>query len=179
VGLVLDVDHRVLAEPSHTGEQQLAVAPDQLGPAGQGGVEPLHPPVVEGEDVVLAGFQQEQPLQLVELVGLGGGQVAGLGPVARAVQLPDIVVEGGQLGHHDPGGAVAGDRRPALVVDAAVAEHLEVLGLAPLGRAGIVEAVGHAGPLQGDLLHAVDHRRLGQPGHLQHSWGDVDDVVEL
>jgi hypothetical protein len=54
------------------------------------------------------------------------------------------------------------------VVDAPVAEHLEVLGLAPLGRIGVVEAVGHAGAVQWLLLHAVDHRRLGQPSHLQH-----------
>jgi hypothetical protein len=66
-----------------------------------------------------------------------------------------------------------------LVVDPAVAEHLEVLGLVPFRRVGVVEAVGHAHALDRLLLHAVDRHRVGQPGHLQDGRGDVDDVVEL
>jgi hypothetical protein len=74
---------------------------------------------------------------------------------------------------------VAGDRSPALVVDAAVAEHLEVLRLARLGSGWVVEAVGHAHAVQRHLLDAVDERRLGQTGCVEDGCGDVDDVVEL
>ena len=58
------------------------------------------------------------------------------------------------------------DRRPALVVDAAVAEHLEVLRLVPLGRLGVVERVRHADAFDRPLLDAVDEERLGQTRRL-------------
>ena len=93
----------------------------ELRPAGEVGVEALDPAVVERQHVVLGRLDQEQPLELVQLVGLLGGEVVGLGPVVRVVELPDVVVEGRQLGVGYPRRAVAGDRGPALVVDAAVA----------------------------------------------------------
>ena len=70
-------------------------------------------------------------------------------------------------------------RGPALVVDAAVAEHLEVLGLVPLRRLGVVERVEHADALDRVLLHAVHRDRLGQSRRLEDGRRDVDDVVEL
>ena len=72
-----------------------------------------------------------------------------------------------------------GHRRPALVVDAAVAEHLEVLRLVPLGRLRVVEGVEHAEAFDRRLLDAVDDRRMRQPGGLEDRRGDVDDVMEL
>ena len=83
--------------------------------------------------------------------GLSRGEVVRLRPVVRAVQLPDVVVERRHLGRH-PGNAVPGDTGPALVVDAAVAEHLEVLSRVALGRTGVVERVGHRDALERDLL---------------------------
>jgi hypothetical protein len=41
VGLVLDVQHDVLRQAAHPGEQELGVAADQLGPPGDLVVEPL------------------------------------------------------------------------------------------------------------------------------------------
>ena len=72
-----------------------------------------------------------------------------------------------------------GDRAPAAVVDAAVAEHLEVLQVVAFRRVGLVERVQHARALHRGLLHAVDHRRLGQAGRFEDRLGDVDDVGEL
>ena len=63
------------------------------------------------------------------------------------------------VGAH-PRDAVPGHRGPALVIDAAVAEHLEVLRLVPLGRLGIVERIQHADALERRLLHAVDECRV-------------------
>ena len=131
--LVLEDDDRVLREAAHAGEQELRGAGDELGAAGELGVEPFVAPVVEREHVVLAGLDEEQALQLAELVGLLGGEVVGLGPVVGAVQLPHVVVERRQL-LADPRGAVAGAGRPALVVDAAVDERLEVLRLVAVRR---------------------------------------------
>ena len=65
------------------------------------------------------------------------------------------------------------------MVDAAVAEHLEVLRLAAFGSVDVVERVRHADAVQRHLLDAVDERRLGQPGDVEHRRGDVDDVMEL
>ena len=65
---------------------------------GQVGVEPLHPAIVEGQDVVLRRLDEEQPLEVGEPLRLLGREVVRLGPVVRAVQLPDVVVEGWQLG---------------------------------------------------------------------------------
>ena len=117
----------------------------------------------------------------MELVGVLLGEVVGLAPVGGGVvQLPAVVVEGRcLLADQDPGRLVPGHRGPALVVDAAVAEHLEVLGLVPVGRVRVVEAVGHADAVQRHLLHAVDADRLGQPRHLQDRGGQVDHVMEL
>jgi hypothetical protein len=74
---------------------------------------------------------------------------------------------------------VLGDRGPAFVVDAAVAHHLEVLGLTPFGRTGVVERVRHAHSVQRHLLEAVDEVGLREPCHVEHRGGDVDHVVEL
>ena len=69
-----------------------------------------------------------------EPLGLLGGQVVGLAVVDGAVvQLPQVVVERRHLAaDHHPRRLVLGDRAPALVVDAAVAEHLEVLQVVTL-----------------------------------------------
>ena len=74
--------------------------------------------------------------------------------------------EGRQRVAEHPRHAVPSDRGPTLVVDAAVAEHLEVLRLASLGRIRVVEAVGHAHAVQRHLLDAVHERRLRQPGRV-------------
>ena len=94
--LVLEDDERVLGQPAHPAEQDLAVAADELRPPREVGVEPLDPPIVERQDVVLAGLDEEQPLEVGQLVGLLRREVVGLRPVVRPVQLPDVVVDGWQ-----------------------------------------------------------------------------------
>jgi hypothetical protein len=66
-----------------------------------------------------------------------------------------------------------------LVVDAAVAEHLEILGVAAIGLVYAVEGVAHARPFDRLLIDTVDDGRLRQAGGLEHGGGDVNDVVEL
>ena len=93
--------------------------------------------VVEREHVVLGGLDEPEPLQLGQPLGLLLGQVAGLAVVAAGavVELPHVVVEGRHVAaDHDPRRLVLGDGAPALVVDAAVAEHLEVLEVVALRR---------------------------------------------
>ncbi len=65
------------------------------------------------------------------------------------------------------------------MVDASVAEHLEVLGLAPVRFGRAVERVAHAHAFDRVLLDAVDDGRVGQTGSLENRRGNVDHVVEL
>ena len=105
----------------------------ELRPAGQVGVEPLEAPVVERQHVVLPGLDQEQALELAR--ASRAARPRGRAPASsrRGRRAPRRRRRRRHLGRH-PRDAVAGDRGPALVVDAAVAEHLEVLRLAALGR---------------------------------------------
>ena len=70
-------------------------------------------------------------------------------------------------------------RGPALVIDAAVAEHLEVLRRVTLRRLGIVERVQHAHALDGSLLHAVHGDGLREPRRLEDGRRHIDHMVKL
>jgi hypothetical protein len=98
-------------------------------------VDALGFPVVERKDVVLGRLEVEQALQLGDLFGHLLREIVGLRPIlGRVVELPDVVAQWRLRTHHHPRQvAVPGDGRPALVIDAAVADHLEVLRLVPLG----------------------------------------------
>ena len=143
VGLVLDVDDRVLRQASHAAKQDLRVSLDQHRPPGHIRVDAFGDPVIERQHVVARRLDQPQALQLVEFFRHLFRQVICLAPVfIGVVELPVVVVEGhGLFAHQDPGSFVLRHRGPALVVDAAVAEHLEILCLVPLSRLGIVEGV--------------------------------------
>ena len=165
VRLVLDAQDAVLRQAPHAAEEDLGLALDQYRPAGGVGIHLLHHPVVDRQHLVARRLDQPQPLQIVELFRHLLGEILRLAPVlGRVVELPDIVVEGrGFRRSRSPGRPVLGHRGPALVVDAAVAEHLEVLRLVPLSRLGVVERVQHADTLDRVLMHAVHGDRLGNP----------------
>ena len=119
-------------------------------------------------------------MELLELLRHLRRKVVRLAPVGvRVVELPDVLVERGDLGLRDPRRRVLRHRRPAAVIDAAVAADLEVLRLVAVGRGRVVERVGHAHALDRALLDAVHMRRLRDAGHREHGRRDVDDVVEL
>ena len=62
VRLVLVVDDGAFRQPPHAAEQQLPRSRDQLRPAGERGVGALGKTIVQGQHVVLDGFDQPQPL---------------------------------------------------------------------------------------------------------------------
>ena len=95
VGLVLDVDHRVLRQAAHAAEEELRIPLDQHRPAGEIRVQPFGDIVVQRQHVVAGRLDQPQALQLVQLLRHLLRQVVRLAPVlAGVVQLPDVVVEG-------------------------------------------------------------------------------------
>ena len=94
-------------------------------------------PIIKRENVVFGGLDQPQPLQFVQFLRILFRQVFRLAPVlVRVVQLPHVIVKGRQWFRHVPWRAVPGDRGPTFVVDATVAEHLEILGLVSIGCLG-------------------------------------------
>ena len=72
-------------------------------------------------------------------------------------------------------------RHPAVVIDGAIAEHLEILRRVPGRGVGVrlVPRVGHAHAFDRDLLDAVDRVGLRNAGRFEDGRHDVDDVVEL
>ena len=72
-----------------------------------------------------------------------------------------------------------GDPGPPLVIDATVAEHLEILQVVHLGRIGLVEGIGHAEPFERSLLDAIDRGGRRNAGNLEHGRGNIDDMGEL
>ena len=170
VGPVLHADDAVLGQPAHAGEEQLRVPADQGRPPGRStGSSRSEVRSSMGSTLYFVASMSQSRCSLASRSGRSAARSwAWLKSMRAVVELPDVVVERGHhAADHDPGRAVLGDRAPALVVDPAVAEHLEVLQVVPLRGVGVVERVEHGRALYGRLLHAVDHRRLGQPGGLQ------------
>src|SRR5215204_2233425 len=102
-----------------------------------------------------------------------------LGPIVGGVELPYVVVVGRRLLRKGAWGAVTAYGGPPLVIDAAVDDHLEVLGLAALRRTRVLERTHHAHSVQRHLLDAMDADRLWQPRCFQYRRGDIVHVVEL
>ena len=73
---------------------------------------------------------------------------------------------------HSPG-------KPAIEVDAAVAEHLEVLDLVTIRRRRIVEAVKHARAFDRTLRRAIDDTWLGNSDRFEDRRHDINHVVPL
>ena len=78
-----------------------------------------------------------------------------------------------------PGCAVLGHGGPALVVNAAIARHLEILGLVPFVSFRIIEGIGHADAFDRALLDPVDEGWLGQTRHFQKGRRKVDEMMQL
>ena len=173
MGGIFVVDDRSFAEAPHAAKQELALPFGELGATGEGGIGPFGKAVIQWQNVVFGGLDQPKSLQLLELLWLFLSQIAGLTPVVIGViELPNVVIEGGELnGAGFPGGAVTGDSGPALVINTAVANHLEILGFMPLGCILFIEGIEHAHAFQRFLLHPIHEQRLGQSGRLQHRGG--------
>ena len=141
--------------------------------------------VVERQHVVLLRLGIEEGLHLFDLLRHLGCQVVELGGVLQdVVELPLVP------GDHDRRRGAAQlprercrsrRRHPAIVIDGAVAEHLEVLRRVPGRGVGVrlVPRVYHAHAFDGELLDAVDRIRRRDTGRFEDRRDDVDDVVEL
>ena len=161
VGLVLQREHTVFAHP-HPIEEQLGVAANQLRSPGDVGVDAFKAAVVKGHDVVLDRLDQPKALQLSQFLGILLREVMRLRPVVGSVELPDVVVER-RRGVGLPWRAVFRHRRPALVVDTAIAHHFEVLDDVCLRRSAVAQRRHHADTLERRLRDAVHAAGAGSP----------------
>ena len=138
---------------------------------------------------MLRSLRIEEILHLLQLVGPAGSQVVVLGGIA-ALQIADVV-ELPLVPRDDVGRRLraqyprkrhrCGRRDPAVVVDGAITEHLEVLRHVP-GRGVRVRLgprVRHAHSVQRPLLDAVDHVRQRDAGCFKDGRRDVDKMGKL
>ena len=141
--------------------------------------------VVERQHIVLLRFGVEDVLHFLELVRHLGSEVIGLRDVlVEVVEFPFVTGDhvrrrlGAQLPRN---GHRSRRRHPAVMINGAVAQHLEVLRGVPGGRVGVglVPRVHHAHAFDGALRDAVDRFGRGDAGRFQDRRHDVDDVVEL
>ena len=146
VRLVLQRQHASLAH-AHAREQKLLVSTNELRSAGDVGVDPLKAAIVERHDVVLHRFDQPEPLQFRQFLRILGGEVLRLRPVVGAIKLPDVIVERRRR-IRLPRRSMLRHRRPTLMIDAAIAHHLEILDVVRFGRFRVAERGRHADTLE-------------------------------
>ena len=129
-------------------------------------------PCADRQRIVPRRFDQPELLQLGQLLGHLRREVVGLRPVlVQVVELPGVLVgrplEDAGRQSRDPRGARAhGAGKPALVVDAAASERVEVLGLQAALGGWIVEGVGQAHAVDRVLGNTVDLPRRCDPENL-------------
>ena len=97
---------------------------------------------------------------------------------ARVEQFPHVLVER-RARFRRPRLEMDRARQPAVLIQRAVTEYLEILLGAAIGRLRIGEAVFHADPVDRHLLDPVDADWGGQPGGFEHGRRDIDDVMKL
>ena len=81
---------------------------DQRRPAGEVGVEALDAAVVERQHVVLDRLDQEQRCSSASLLGFSAARSWAWVQSSGVVELPHVVVEGGQLGADISQGVLCG-----------------------------------------------------------------------
>ena len=180
MGHALHVDESVLHDAGHAViDRHRRASAEQVRAAGDPGVEALGAAVVDGQHEIALGLLQEECLQLLQLLRVLRGQVVGLTEVlVDVIELPDVVRERRIL-RKQPWNRVACRRDPAVVVDGAVAEHLEVLRLPAVCSLRVVRGVEHRHAVHRTLVHAVDRPGLGDTRGLESRRRHVDHVVEL
>src|SRR5438105_10509348 len=94
--------------------------------------------------MILDRLLREEVLKLFQLSGILRGEIVSLAEVlGYMVEFPSVLGERRKR-HHQPRNRMARTRHPAIVIDATIAKHLEILSRVCLVRFGIVERVNHS-----------------------------------
>src|SRR5215813_4866028 len=145
-------------------------------------VGPLDEPIVQRQDVVAGRFGKEKVLKFSQLLRVLIGQVDPLAKVlGEVVELPGILSEISRpdIDPGQPAVAAAGD--PAVMIESAVAEHLEVLRVVLTWIVGVLttESIGQTHALDWLLRHPIRHGWFGDTHHLKDRRYDIDGVMKL
>src|SRR6266513_3032980 len=121
----------------------------------------------------------EEVLKLFQLSGILRGEIVGLAEVlGYMIKFPSVLGERRKR-HHQPGNGMARARHPAIVIDAAIAKHLEILSGMCFLRFGIVKGINHRCPIKGPLRRSIDALGEWQTDCFQHSRRNIGYVSEL
>src|ERR1700738_2857553 len=111
-----------------------------------------------------------------------GGEVMRLAVVfVEVVELPRMWLRNAFVPEPEevPGQHVTRAGPPAILIDATIADHLEVLDLVRAGRIGMIEGVDQARSFQRQLLDAVNLTWELDSSQFVDGRRDVGDVMEL
>src|SRR6267378_177192 len=129
--------------------------------------------------MILDCLLREEVLKLSQLCGILRGQIVGLAEVlGYMVEFPSILGER-RKGDHQPRDGMTSTRHPAVVIDAAITKHFEILSRVRLPCLRIVERINHRGPIKRPLRCSVYVLGERQAGGLQYSRRNVRDMSEL
>src|SRR5438105_15709859 len=129
--------------------------------------------------MILDRLLREEVLKLFQLSGILRGEIVGLAEVlGYMVEFPSVLGERRKR-HHQPGNGMARARHPAIVIDAAITKHLEILSGMCFLRFGIIKGINHRGPIKGSLCRPVDALGEWQTRGFQYSRRNIDHVSEL
>src|SRR5882724_11585585 len=129
--------------------------------------------------MILDRLLREEVLKLLQLSGILRGEIVGLAEVlGYMVEFPRVLGERRKR-HHQPRNRMARARHPAIVIDAAIAKHLEILSRVCLLGFRIIEGVNHRSSIERPLHRSVDALWKRQTRGFQYGRRDVGYVSEL
>ena len=167
---VLDVEERVLRHSGHALRQrQRRPARHQVRSAGQRGDRALKRPVIHGKNEVRDRLRRNRSCNSASFSGSCAARSLTRLKSVRVSYSSHLPSAMDVLGCELPGRVVDHAREPAVVIDRAVAEHLEILRLVRSGRCGILDGVEHADPVHRPLRRAV-HRSWARAIRSPREW---------
>src|SRR5438105_2078731 len=129
--------------------------------------------------MILDCFLREEVLKLFQLCGILHGEIMGLAEVlGYMIKFPSILGERRKR-HHQPRNRMARARHPAIVIDATIAKHLEILSGMCFLRFRIVKGINHRCPIKGSLCRPVDALGEWQTRGFQYSRRNIGYMSEL
>ena len=125
--------------------------------------------------MILDRLFHEEVLKFFQLRRILGGQIIGFAEIfGHVIEFPYVLRERWER-HHQPRDGVPGAGNPAIVIDAAITKHLEVLSSVRLLGLGIVEGIDHRSSIERSLRPSHSRFWERQTGRFQNRRRNVGD----
>src|SRR6266481_6451279 len=129
--------------------------------------------------MILDCLLREEVLKLFQLCGILRSEIMGLAEIlGHVIKFPGVFRERRKR-HHQPRYGMARASDPAIVIDAAVSKHLEILSSMCLLCLRIVERVKHRCSVERPLNRSVDSLGERQTRGFEYSGRDIGNMGEL